>query len=292
MAGFEQSTLNGLMMGSLYGLIALGLSLVFGVMKIINFAHGALLMVGMFTAYWLWVFTNLNPYLLILLSVPILFFFGYYVQHFLVNPLLRKERGKKAHSVILMTSGLVLVLENLALFAFGPNYRMARTVVSGTTFKLGEIMVSQPRFYAALISIVAIIGLHLFLTRTDMGKAIRATGQDREAARLMGIDDFKIYKIAFGIGMACLGVAGNLLFPFYYVQPAVGPFFEIRSFVIVVLGGIGSLGGSLVGGLIIGLIESVGAQFVSAVWTELIIMILFIAMLLVKPSGLLGRQRE
>lgn len=292
MGGFLQALLNGTFMGCMYGLIALGLSLVFGVMRIINFAHGALLMVGMFASYWLWAKTHVNPYVGMLVVAPALFLFGYYVQDWLINPLLRKETGKKVHSVILMTSGLVLVLENGALLAFGPNYKMAHTSVTGKVLELGSVMVSLPRLYGALVTIAAVVALHFFLMRTDIGKAIRASGQDREAARLMGIDDYRIYKIAFGIGMALLGISGSCLFPFYYVHPAVGPLFEVRSFVIVVLGGLGSFAGAFIGGLIVGLIESVGAQFISAVWTEVIILVIFIVVLLVRPSGLLGIQRE
>lgn len=292
MESIVQALINGILMGCLYGLIALGLSLIYGVMKIVNFAHGAVLMVGMFIAYWIFQTTKMDPYLGMLIVAPAMFLFGYAIQKFLVSPILQKDQEKKPLAVILMTTGLMLFLENTALFLFGPNYRISQTPYTGSTFTLGEIIISKPRLMAFVVAIVVALALELFLTKTDLGRAIRATGQDREAARLMGLDDFQIYKIAFGIGAAVVGIAAALLIPFNYVHPSVGTVFENRSFVIVVLGGIGSFSGALLGGLLVGIIESVGAQFISATWTEVLIFAVFILVLLFKPSGLLGTQKE
>ena len=283
------ATLNGLFMGSLYGLIAVGLSLVFGVMKIINFAHGALVMVGMYAVFYMWSLAGLDPYLSLWVVVPVLFLFGYFLQGKVINPVLKREFGRNGHAVILLTVGLTLVLQNAALLFFGAYYKAAKTVVSGLTLDVGGVVVSVPRLIAGVIGAIVILGLQLMLSKTDLGKAIRATGQDREAAGLMGINDYKIYNIAFGICLAILGIAAALMLPMYYVQPEAGKIFEMRSFVIAVLGGIGSLSGAFYGGLIIGLIESVTAQLWSATAAEMLIFVVFIGVLLYKPSGLLGK---
>ncbi|MHB1404029.1 MAG: branched-chain amino acid ABC transporter permease [Desulfitobacteriaceae bacterium] len=283
------ATLNGLFMGSLYGLIAVGLSLVFGVMKIINFAHGALVMVGMYAVFYMWSLVGLDPYLSLLVVVPALFFFGYFLQGRVINPVLKREFGRNGHAVILLTVGLTLVLQNAALLFFGAYYKAAKTFVSGMTLDMGGVIISVPRLIAGIVGAIVILGLQLMLSKTDLGKAIRATGQDREAAGLMGINDYKIYNIAFGICLAILGIAAALMLPMYYVQPEAGKIFEMRSFVIAVLGGIGSLSGAFYGGLIVGLIESVTAQLWSATAAEMLIFVVFIGVLLYKPSGLLGK---
>lgn len=283
------ATLNGLFMGSLYGLIAVGLSLVFGVMKIINFAHGALVMVGMYAVFYMWRLVGIDPYLSLIVVIPALFLFGYFLQGKIINPVLKREFGRNGHAVILLTVGLTLVLQNAALLFFGAYYKAAKTFVSGMTWDMGGIVISVPRLIAGVVGAIVILGLQLMLSKTDLGKAIRATGQDREAAGLMGINDYKIYNIAFGICLAILGIAAALMLPMYYVQPEAGKIFEMRSFVIAVLGGIGSLSGAFYGGLIVGLIESVTAQIWSATAAEMLIFVVFIGVLLYKPSGLLGK---
>ncbi|WP_206811633.1 branched-chain amino acid ABC transporter permease [Paradesulfitobacterium ferrireducens] len=283
------ATLNGLFMGSLYGLIAVGLSLVFGVMKIINFAHGALVMVGMYAVFYMWSLIGLDPYLSLVVVVPVLFLFGYFLQGKVINPVLKREFGRNGHAVILLTVGLTLVLQNAALLFFGAYYKAAKTFVSGMTWDMGGVVTSVPRLIAGVVGAIVILGLQLMLSKTDLGKAIRATGQDREAAGLMGINDYKIYNIAFGLCLAILGIAAALMLPMYYVQPEAGKIFEMRSFVIAVLGGIGSLSGAFYGGLIVGLIESVTAQVWSATAAEMLIFVVFIGVLLYKPSGLLGK---
>lgn len=283
------ATLNGLFMGSLYGLIAVGLSLVFGVMKIINFAHGALVMVGMYAVFYMWSLVGLDPYLSLVVVVPVLFLFGYFLQGKVINPVLKREFGRNGHAVILLTVGLTLVLQNAALLFFGAYYKAAKTFVSGMTWDMGGVVISAPRLIAGVVGAIVILGLQLMLSKTDLGKAIRATGQDREAAGLMGINDYKIYNIALGVCLAILGIAAALMLPMYYVQPEAGKIFEMRSFVIAVLGGIGSLSGAFYGGLIVGLIESVTAQLWSATAAEMLIFVVFIGVLLYKPSGLLGK---
>ncbi len=284
-----EATINGICMGSLYGLIAVGLSLVFGVMKVVNFAHGSLLTVGMYAVFYLVKYCGWNPYMTIVVILPLLFVFGYFLQSKFINSVLKRELELGGgHAVILLTVGLMLVLENLLLLFFGAYYKVAQTSISALTITMGEMIISVPRLIAGGVSLCVIIGLQWFLTRTDLGKSIRATGQDREAVRLMGVNDFRVYNVSFGICFAVLGIAAALMIPMYYVHPAAGKIFEMRSFVIAVLGGLGSLSGAFIGGLIIGLIESVSAQFVSATTAEFLIFAIFLAVLFFKPSGLLG----
>lgn len=288
-----QATVNGILMGSIYGLTALGLTLIFGVIKVINFAHGSLLMVGMYTAYWLVLLTGINPYLALIIVVPLLFFFGYYMQEIVIKPVFKAERDvREPITVIIVTTGVWYVLDNLSLILFGAEYRVVKTGLSGKTFLLGELIVSTPKFYGFVATIVTAVLLYWFLKKTRMGKAIIATSFDRDAASLMGINQYKIYNIAFGIGTATAGVAGCVLIPFYYVFPTVGVIFDIRCFIIVVLGGLGSIHGAVLGGIIIGVIESVFAQFMASTWTEGIIYAIFILILFIKPSGLFGARQD
>ncbi|EFL50735.1 branched-chain amino acid ABC transporter permease [Desulfovibrio sp. JY] len=288
-----QSIINGLMMGAMYGLTALGLTLIFGVMKVINFAHGSLLMVGMFSAYWLIKLTGIHPYLALIIVPPILYFFGYYLQDVVIKPVFKSEREvREPATVIIVTTGVWYVLDNLALMCFGAEYRTVRTAISNKSMALGPYIVSIPKFSGFVVAILTAVGLALFMRKTKIGMALRATALDREAANLMGIDQYKVYNIAFGLGTAIAGIAGCVLIPFYYVYPSVGVVFDIRAFIIVVLGGLGSIPGALLGGLVIGLVESVFSQFMASTWTEAIIYAIFLIILFVKPSGFFGNKQD
>jgi branched-chain amino acid transport system permease protein len=286
-----QATLGGLLMGGIYALVAMGLSLIFGVMRIINFAHGEFLMVGMFISYGLIQYGGIDPYLAVPIVGLILFAAGYLLQKYPLNTLLAREKVREPISILLFTAGLMMVLQNLALLLFGADAKSAKTDYSGLTFKMGTVIVSTPRFYAFLIAIVCSVLVFYFLTKTEMGRAIRATSQDRNTAKLMGINEKRIYCIAFGIGSALVGIAGALLVPFYYVFPTVGSVFGVLSFIIVVLGGIGSTKGALYGGILIGLVEALGTQFTSPAYAQMFVFVLFIAVLLFKPSGLFGTEK-
>ena len=293
MTAVIQATLNGIMMGSMYGLTALGLTLIFGVMKVINFAHGSLLMVGMFSAYWLIKLTGIHPYLALLIVPPVLYVFGYYLQDVVIKPVFKAERQtREPATVIIVTTGVWYVLHNLSLMLFGAEYRTVRTAISNKSMALGPYILSIPKFSGFVIAVLATIGLALFMRKTKIGMALRATALDREAANLMGIDQYKVYNIAFGLGTAIAGIAGCVLIPFYYVYPSVGVVFDIRAFIIVVLGGLGSIPGALLGGLVIGLIESVFSQFMASTWTEAIIYAIFLIILFVKPSGFFGNKQD
>ncbi len=292
MRSLGQATVSGLLIGGVYALIALGLNIVFGTMRVINFAQGALLMAGMFMAYWLWELGGVHPYLSPLVTVPVLFGLGYLIQGAIVSPLLARERAREPMSVLLATLGLALVLENLALLFFSADFKTVQTDVSLATFKVGGLIVSVPRLVGLGAMALTCLGLYLFFTRTDLGRAVRATGQDREAARLMGIDDFRIYGVAYALSAALMGVAAAVLVPFFYVHPGVGTSFLLKVFVIVVLGGLGSMPGAAVGGILVGLIEGIVALYVQAAVAQIVLFGVFVTILLARPSGLLGVERR
>lgn len=285
-----EDAINGILMGSIYGLTALGLTVIFGVLKVINFAHGSLLMVGMYAAYWTIHLTGLHPYLALFLVVPGMFLFGYYLQDIVIKPIFKAEKNvREPITVIIVTTGVWYILDNLTLLIFGPQYRSIQdNPLKGQMLEVGDMLISVPKLWGFTAAILTALVIYLFFQKTRIGRAIRATSLDREAASLMGINQYKVYNIAFGIGTAAAGVAAVTLVPFYNIFPTVGVLFDIKGFIIVVLGGLGSIGGAILGGIIVGLIESVAPQFMTATWTEAIVYGLFLIFLFLKPSGLFG----
>jgi branched-chain amino acid transport system permease protein len=273
-------------MGGVYSLVAIGLSLIFGVMKIINFAHGSFMMLGMFTTYWLYVLLGIDPYLSVLFAIPILFVFGLLVEHFLIDRVLDAPE----HNQLLLTLGISLVIENFALFLWSPNFRTLDVPYANKAMTVGVVMISFPKVVAFLFALLLTGLLYYFLKNTDLGKAIRAASEEKEGALTVGINLKRIYYVAFGIGTACVGAAGAVAAPFFYVSPQVGGIFVITAFVVVVLGGMGNFIGAFVGGLIIGLAESVGAAFIPGQLKQFIIYFIFILVLLFKPAGLFGKS--
>ena len=289
-----EDMINGILMGSIYGLTAMGLTIIFGVLKVINFAHGSLLMVGMYATYWAITLTGVHPYLALAMVIPAMFIFGYALQAVVIKPIFIAEKNvREPITVIIVTTGIWYILDNLALLVFGPQYRsLADNPLKGKMLEFAGMFVSQPKLFGFITAIVTAGTIHWFMQKTVMGRAIRATSMDREAASLMGINQYRIYNVAFGIGAATTGIAAVTLLPFYNVFPTVGVLFDIKCFIIVVLGGLGSISGALLGGIIIGLIESVGPQFMTATWTEAIVYGLFLLVLFVKPSGLFGQKHD
>jgi len=294
MFGLLEDSINGILMGSIYGLTALGLTLIFGVLKVINFAHGSLLMVAMYAAFWAVTLTGVHPYVALVLVVPFMYLFGYYLQDIIIKPIFKAERDvREPVTVIIVTTGVWYVLDNLSLLLFGPQYRaLTPNPLRGKMLEFGGMMVSVPKLWGFVAAMLVACAIYLFFQKSRMGRAIRATSLDRDAASLMGISQYKIYNIAFGIGTAVAGVAGVALVPFYNVFPSVGVLFDIKCYIIVVLGGLGSIWGAMLGGIIVGLIESVGPQFMTATWTEAIVYGLFLVVLFVKPSGLFGARAD
>jgi branched-chain amino acid transport system permease protein len=287
---FIEDAINGILMGSIYGLTALGLTIIFGVLKVVNFAHGSLLMVGMYLAFWTVSLTGVHPYAALVVVIPVMYIFGYYLQDIVIKPIFKAEKNvREPLTVIIVTTGVWYILDNLTLLIFGPEYRsVANNPLKGKMLEFGEMFISVPKLWGFVTAIITAFGVYYFFQKTRMGRAIRATSLDRDAASLSGINQYKIYNTAFGIGTAVAGIAGVTLIPFYNIFPTVGVLFDIKGFIIVVLGGLGSIPGAIIGGIIVGLIESVGPQFMTATWTEAIVYGLFLLVLFVKPSGLFG----
>ena len=283
---------NGILVGAMLGGIALGLSLIFGVMRIVNFAHGSFLMLAMYTAFWLQKLGGIDPYFSVLIAAPLMFLLGYLVQRFVIGPLIRRERALVVEpiSALLLTAGVYILFDNLALMVFGPNVRSTPSAIQVTSVMVGQFPLNTFRIVAALAALAMAAGVSLWLARTDLGRAIRATAQNRDAAAMSGIDVPFIYNVTFGLGCAMVGVMGCLIAPFIPITPQVGLSFGIKSFIVVVLGGIGSISGSLVGGIVIGLFESVASQFVTTATASIFSLVLFIVILLVRPEGLMGRK--
>jgi len=241
-------------------------------------------------AYWSIQLTGLHPYIALIFVVPVMFLFGYFLQDIVIKPIFKAEKDvREPITVIIVTTGIWYILDNLTLLIFGPQYRtIENNPLRGGMLEVGNMLISVPKLWGFVAAILTALIIYIFFQKTRIGRAIRATSLDREAASLMGINQYKVYNIAFGIGTAAAGVAAVTLVPFYNVFPTVGVLFDIKGFIIVVLGGLGSIGGAILGGIIIGLIESVAPQFMTATWTEAIVYGLFLLVLFVKPSGLFG----
>jgi branched-chain amino acid transport system permease protein len=280
-----QLVINGLLLGGIYALISIGLTLIFGVLEIINFAHGEFLMLAMYASYWLFQLLGVDPYLSLLIVVPAFFLVGIGVQRIIIQPIIHAPPLNQ----IFATVGLSIVLQNAALFFWKADYRTVRTAYSTMCLKTGGLMISFPRLVAFMLALTLIAALLIYLKKTYTGKAIRALAQERRAAMLMGINIYRTYQIAFGIGIACVGAAGAMLIPIYYAFPTVGALFVLIAFVVVILGGYNSLIGALIGGLIIGLVEAFSGFFLSPHLKEAVYFVIFILILLIRPTGLFGR---
>jgi branched-chain amino acid transport system permease protein len=279
-----QSLIDGLLIGGVYSLVAIGLTLIFGVLRVVNFAHGALMMLGMYTTYWSFSLLHIDPYLSILITIPVLFLIGAMFQKFLITPIIDAPE----HNQLLLTLGVSLFLENLVVFLWSPDYRITRTSYEFAYLYLGDISISLMRVLAFAASMIVATIVYLLLTKTDLGKAIRAASEEPRGALLMGINVRRIYWITFGIGSACAGVAGSATAPFFPTYPTVGGIFVITAFMVVVLGGMGSVLGAFAGGLIIGVADAVGGMFFPGAMKSIISFVIFIMILLFKPTGLFG----
>jgi len=282
-----QSAASGILIGGVYALVGIGLTIIFGVMRVINFAHGELLMIGMYLTWLIFSSLGIDPFVSIVITIPLMFVFGAIVQRTLIHRVL----NALPQNQILLTIGLGLVLSNLVMLIFTSDYKIITTRYSSSTIHLAGLPLSTPLAISFLVTSVITALLYLFLLKTDTGQAIRATAQDRDAAQLMGINVSWMSVLAFGIGTALAGTAGALVSPTYYIFPQVGSAFTLKAFVIVVLGGMGSVLGATLGGVIIGVTESLAAVYISSGMKEVFGYVLFLLVLLFKPSGLLGRSR-
>jgi branched-chain amino acid transport system permease protein len=284
---FLQSLISGILVGGVYALIGIGLTIIFGVMRIINFAHGDIMMIGMYLTYNLFTLFGIDPFLSIAICIPLMFLFGGLLQRIFIHRVL----NALPQNQILLTIGLGLIMSNTVMLIYTSDYKILTTPYSSGSFNLAGISISEPLAISFIITVVITGVLYWLLMKTDMGQAIRATAQDRQAAQLMGINVKRMSIIAFGLGAALAGTAGALISPTYYIFPQIGSTFTLKAFVITVLGGMGSVIGATLGGILIGIAESLGAVYISSGWKEVLVYVIFLLVLLFKPSGLLGKSR-
>ena len=280
------SFVNGLTTGAIYALIALGLTLIYGVLHIINFAHGAALMMAMYGVYFLFTQWKIDPYWALPIMVPGMFAAGYLVYRFIIG---RASHGKD-ENILLVTLGLSIVLENLALYFFKADTRTIDTPYTLTTLDVLGVNLALTKAVSFVGALILTSVLLLIVGKTSLGRAIRACAKERQGAKVVGIDVDHIFAMSFGIGLACLGAAACLHLPAYYVNPTAGNGFVLVAFTIVVLGGMGSFMGALIGGFIIGVVESLGGLLLGESLGQIVIFLIFIAVLLFRPQGLFGQK--
>lgn len=281
----------GIQTGCMYAVIALGLSLIFGVIRVINFAHGAVLMLFMYLGYYLWAWWGIDPYLSILIVTPAAFGFGYAVQHVLIRPLFTREKAfvVEPMSVLMVMAGFDLILSNIGLLAFDPYVKAVTPDYAFNVIRVGFLRLNQPRLMLVPIVIALVLGVRALLNRTELGRTILAVGQNREAAAICGINVEHIYATTFGIGSAITALGGSAMLTVLPLQPSMGLPMAINAFIVVVLGGLGSIPGMLVAGVIIGIAQATIAQFVLGTYATLVSLAIFILIIVVRPQGLMGR---
>lgn len=283
-----QAIVNGILIGSVYGLIAIGLTIIFGVMRVISLIHGDLIMLGMYLAYWFVTMVGGGEIPPLLIALPVFFLIGCIIFKSLVSPV-AKAGGEMG--TLLITAGLSLAITNFVQLIWKADYRSTPAQLVITSYSFAGISVSSALLFAFFTSAVLVAVVSIFLMFTETGRAIRATAQDQEAAMFMGVNIEKMMLVAFGIGVAMAGTAGVLLTPIFYVYPYVGFVYIVKAFVVVVLGGMGSIVGAALGGILLGVTEQLGTLFIAAGYKDAFGLIIFVVVLLFKPSGLFGRSR-
>ncbi|MFI5294854.1 MAG: branched-chain amino acid ABC transporter permease [Thermodesulfovibrionales bacterium] len=294
-----QTLIAGLLLGGLYALIGIGMTLIMGVMKIINLAHGELMMVAMYIAYALFSFFHIDPYFSVFIAAPLLFLLGVAIQKYLINPVLKVDSILPENQVIL-TVGVAMVLANLATIVFQSDYRSTPVDYATKAWYLSdfwksspiELSLSLPWSVSFLIAVLITVCLWFFLTKTDVGKSIRATAQDSDAALLMGVNVERMRVITFGLGSGLVGAAGCLFIPIYYLYPDLGGQFTLIAFVITILGGLGSTVGAIIGGIILGIFESLTATYIGMGWAPVGRFVIFVAALVFLPGGIASLLRK
>ena len=285
MSNFVQVLIDGILSGLLYALVAAGLSMMWGVMAVINFAHGEFLMVAMYLCYWIGEILGIDPLFSWIAGGIFLFLIGALTYKLII----KNSLGKAAMAPLLATFGLSMLLKNFCMNRFTPNFRLlSGTIMEGKTFHFAGAIVSVPQLVTAIFSLAVLLGVYWLIKKTRVGWAIQATAMDKEAAELMGIDTENIYLLVFGIGGACVGVAGGLMTTYLAVHPEVGGLFSLIAFVVVALGGFGSIPGALFAALLIGLVESFAGFYIAAVVKYVAVFAIYLVVIMIRPKGLFG----
>jgi branched-chain amino acid transport system permease protein len=279
-----QAVVNGLLIGGIYALVSIGVTLIFGVVKIVNFAQGEFVMIGMYLSYFLATRAGMDPLVSLVIVMPVMFVVGMLFQHLLIRRVLTLGDMPQ----IFLTFALSVLLMNVALLLFTANYRTVQTPYTDAAFHIGGVFISVAKLIAFVLAMAFSAALTLFLRTTDIGKAMRAAAQNRDVAMLMGINTDLVFAVAVGLALALAGAAGALLMPFYPVYPTVGQVFVLMAFVAVVLGTLGNVTGALIAGLMMGVAESLGIQFVGADSGLIVVFLMLLLTLAIRPSGLFG----
>jgi branched-chain amino acid transport system permease protein len=280
-----QVIVSGLLLGAVYALFSSGLTLIWGMMNVINFAHGDFVMLAMYTAFVIWKLLGLGPAASVPIAAVVLATLGVIVYFALVRHIMRGPMIAQ----ILGTFGLALLLRYTVFWGFGANFLSLPDNIVGGTFDVGGIRIQASRLLAGTVAVLVTLGLHLLLTRTSLGSLMLAVSEDADAAQLMGIRPDHMQAVAWALAAGATGIAGALIATFFYVAPTVGETLAIVAFVTVSLGGFGSVPGALVAGLLIGVIESLSAYLIGAVYKDIVVYSLFVAVLWFRPQGLMGK---
>lgn len=287
MTTFLQVLLNGLMLGGLFAIVSIGLTLIFGIVKVVNFAHGEFLMAGMFATWMITTSLGLHPYAAVIVVVPALFILGALTQRLLIQPLMAADDD---HVQIFATVGLSTAMINLALLIFGADIANTPNFGLRTPIEIGPLRVLTGQIYIFIAAIALVVALEMFLKNSQTGRAIRAVAQHRSAAELMGVNVSRIYILSFGLGAACVGLAAVMIAPLYPTSSTIGTYFVLTAFVVVVLGGLGSIPGAFFGALIIGVIDSMSGYYIGSDLREAVVFSIFLIILILRPSGLFGKK--
>jgi branched-chain amino acid transport system permease protein len=285
-----QNLIFGLFIGSNYGVAAAGLSLVFGVLRVLNVAHGELLMLGGYTSFWMFNLFGIDPFVSVLISAPLMLLLGLVLHRGLFVFVERLEEEPRIKNSLLVSFGLGLVLQNLAQWLFTADERSVNTAYAGGSLILFGLVFPYTRLVSLAVGCLTILALDQLLRRTYLGKAIRATAEDWRAASLAGIDIRRTYLITFGLGAALAGVAGSLVSIGSSIAPTLGAAWTLKALVVIVLAGMGSIFGAFAAGLLLGAAEAVSTYAFGSVWREVVGLVLFLLVLLIRPQGLFGRK--
>lgn len=280
-----QTIISGLLMGCIYALVAVGLCLIWGLMEIVNFAHGDYLMMAMYTAFWAYTLGGIDPLLSLPFCLALLFAIGWFTYHIIIKKLLRATFLAQ----IMATFGLGIFVRYVAQYMWSPDFRTIKQPLLAGNIRIGEIFVGTPQLVASIICVIAFVFLYVLMNRTELGFAILATSEDREAASLMGIDSHKMFALGWGIGCGCLGVAGAVMANFFYIFPDVGFNFGLIAYVAVALGGFGSVPGSFLAGIIIGVAEFLSGLMIAPSFKYAFVFLIYLLVVFIKPRGLFGK---
>jgi len=281
-----QTAVNGLLIGFVFSLVAVGLTLIFGMMEIVNFAHGEFLMMAMYASFWMWSLFALDPLVSLPISTLALVLLGIATYKLIIKRILNAPMLAQ----IFATFGLMVFLRSLAQFLWTPNFRVIQhSMVSDGRLELGGIFLGLPQLVAAAGAVISFAFIYWFVERTETGRALMATAEDRDAASLMGINSDRMFTLAWAIGSGCVGVAGALLSTFYYIQPEVGAVFGLTTFVVVALGGFGSIPGAFIAGLLVGLVQVMAGLFIAPSIKFAVVLAIYLLVVLLRPQGLLGK---